>query len=113
MNCMKCGREIGDDHAFCSGCLELMAQYPVKPDVVVNLPLHREVPVKKAPPRKKAPAAEEQIARLRRRNRRLVFLVCLLLVVSLLLGFLSAEALRRLDVQRLLGRNYSTAETVE
>ena len=52
MNCMKCGREIGDDQAFCSGCLELMAQHPVKPDVVVNLPLHREAPVKKAPPRK-------------------------------------------------------------
>lgn len=112
MNCMKCGREIGEDQAFCSECLELMAQHPVKPDTVVTLPLHREVPVKKAPPRKKVPTAEEQIARLRRRNRRLTFLVCLLLAVTLFLGFLSVDALRRLDVQRLLGQNYSTAETV-
>lgn len=111
MNCMKCGREINEDQAFCPACLHLMEQYPVKPDVVVSLPLRRDFPVKKAPPRKKAPTAEEQAVRLKRKNRSLVVLVCLLLAVTLSLGFLSIAVLRQLDMQRFLGQNYSTAET--
>lgn len=112
MNCMKCGRDISEDQAFCPKCLELMARYPVKPNVVVQLPVRKEIPQKKAQPRKKVRTPEEQILRLKRKNRWLTGIVCLLLVGCLVLSALSIDVLRKLDVQKFLGQNYSTAETV-
>ena len=112
MTCMKCGREIEADQAFCSQCLELMAQYPVKPDIVVKLPRHQDDPPKKSPSRKRNRTPEEQIALLKRRNRWLTATTCLLLVISVILAFLSVDFFRQLDMQKLLGQNYSTAETV-
>lgn len=113
MNCMKCGREIGEDQVFCGKCQELMVQHPVKPDVVVKLPARQEAYPKKAQPRKKARTPEEQIVRLKRRNRWLTAIVCLLLIVFTVLAFLSVDFFRQLDVQRFLGQNYSTVETID
>lgn len=111
MNCMKCGREFEDDQAFCPACLELMAKYPVRPDVVVNLPKRQNTAAKKAAPRRKTRSAEEQIARLKRRNRRLAISLCVMIVIAALLTVLSIDALRQLDVQRFLGKNFTTVET--
>lgn len=113
MNCMKCGREIESGQVFCSHCLELMAQHPVKPDAVIKLPQRREVPVRKNTPRKKLRTPEEQIVQLKRRNRLLTFILCLLLATSLLFLSLCVDYIRQLDVQKLLGQNYSTVETVD
>jgi len=41
----------------------------------------------------------------------LAAIVCLLLVISIVLAFLSIDVIRQLDVQRFLGQNYSTEET--
>lgn len=112
MNCMKCGREVSGDQVFCAGCLERMAEHPVKPDVVVQLPPRREAPPKKNQPRKKARTPEEQIQRLKRKNRWLTAIVCLLLSITLALGYLSFDFFRQLDVQKFLGQNYSTVETL-
>ena len=111
MNCMKCGREFEGDQAFCPKCLELMAQRPVKSDIVIKLPNRRETAVKKAAPRKRIRTAEEQIRRLKRINTRLVIVLCLMTLVAGLLASLSIDFFRQLDVQRLLGQNYSTVET--
>ena len=113
MNCMKCGREIGEDQVFCPKCLELMDLHPVKPDVVVKLPLRMEAPSKKYMPRKKALTPEEQILRLKRRIRWLTGWICLLLLLVAILTYISVDFFRQLDVQKFLGQNYSTAETVE
>ena len=113
MNCMKCGRELAEDQVFCPKCLELMEQHPVKPDVVVKLPSRRETPPKKNPSRKKVRTPEEQLEQLKRRNRWLTALTCLLLIASLVLAFLSVDIFRKLDMQRLLGQNYSTVETTD
>lgn len=113
MNCLKCGREIDDSQAFCPKCLELMEQCPVKPDVVVQLPNRQEEQARKSAHRKKLRTPEEQIARLKRRNRWLTVLVCLLLLASMFLAYLSIDFFRRLDVQKFLGQNYSTAETTK
>ena len=110
MNCMKCGRDVNNDQVFCSKCLELMEQRPVKPDVVVKLPVRHEGPLKKPQPRKKTRTPEEQIQRLRRKNRWLTAIICLLLAVTIALGYLSADFFHQLDVQKFLGQNYSTAE---
>ena len=112
MHCIKCGREIKEDQAFCEKCQEHMAQRPVKPDVVVQLPLRKDPVLKKHTPRKKVRTLEEQILRLKKRNRWLTAVVCLLTTLSLILAALSFHFLRQLDVKKFLGQNYSTAETV-
>lgn len=111
MNCMKCGRESSDDQAFCPKCLEQMACHPVRPDVVVQLPLRQEIPLKKAPSRKKVLALEEQLQRLKRKNRRLTAVLCVLLAASLFLFSLTIGHFRQLDVQKILGQNYTTEES--
>ena len=111
MNCIKCGRETGEDQIFCAKCQELMAQHPVKPDVVVKLPVRQETYPKRNLPRKKARTPEEQLLRLKRTNRWLTAIVCLLLLVSVILTFFSVDIIRQLDMQRFLGQNYSTVET--
>ena len=113
MNCMKCGREISGDHAFCPKCLALMEKYPVKPDVVVQLPPRRDTSPKKVQPRKKPLTPEEQVQRLKKRNRWLVAALCLVLVGSLLLFSITIDYFRQLDVQKILGQNYSTVETTD
>lgn len=111
MNCMKCGREIDAEDAFCPICLGLMEKYPIRPDVVVQLPNRQEPPAKKAPSRKRAPAPEEMVLKLKKRNRILIVTLALLLCACTALALLSIDALRELDVQRFLGKNYNTVET--
>ena len=111
MNCMKCGRESSNDQAFCPKCLEQMASHPVRPDVVVQLPLRQEIPLKKVPSRKKLPTPEEQIQRLKRKNRRLTAALCLILAASLFLFSITVDYFRQLDVQKILGQNYTTEES--
>lgn len=113
MNCMKCGREIDETQAFCAGCLEEMEKYPVKPDVVVKLPNRQLLTQKKVFPHKRTRTPEEQIARLKKRNRRLTVALCLLILITGLLAFLSIDVIQQLDVQRFIGQNYSSAETLE
>ena len=37
MNCMKCGREIGENRVFCDLCLADMEKYPIKPGIAIQL----------------------------------------------------------------------------
>lgn len=112
MNCMKCGREIGEDQAFCPKCLALMAACPVKPDVMVQLPMRQDNQQKKPQSRKKVRTPEEQVLHLKRKNRWLTAAVCLLLAATMALAYLSIDFFRQLDVQKFLGKNYSTVETL-
>ena len=110
MNCMKCGREIEGDQAFCPKCLEQMAQTPVKPGVVINLPNRSDPALKKPAPRKRERTPAEEIQRLKKMIIRLIVALCLVSVIAAVLAFLSIDVLKQLDVQRFLGQNYSTAE---
>ena len=113
MNCIKCGRKIEESQVFCESCLKGMEQCPVKPDVVIQLPNRSEDPAKRPAPRKKTRTPEEQIARLKRSNRFLALIAAVLLLSTVLLAFLSIDFFKQLDVQRFLGQNYSTVETVK
>lgn len=113
MHCMKCGREISEDQVFCATCLELMEQNPVRHDVVVQIPIRKDLSAKKYTPRKKVPTPEEQIQVLRRKNRWLTAILSLLLCVSVLLAAMSYYLVRQLDITKLLGQNYTTAETAD
>ena len=112
MNCMKCGRELDGDHAFCPKCRELMDLNPVKPEVVISLPNRQDFDQKKAVPRKREQTPEEQIHRLKRINIWLIISVCLMAMAITALTLLSADLLKQLDIQRFLGQNYSSVETI-
>ena len=112
MNCLKCSREIEEGQVFCEECLADMQNYPVKPNIAIQLP-HREshatakkVPVK----RRQAPSPEEKLKSMKRYLRRMIILWLItlgLLIVSLV------PAVRYLmgDSVRLPGQNYSTFPT--
>ena len=80
MNCLKCGTQIEQGQVFCSHCLEVMADYPVKPGTAVYLS-NRTEPAEPKPAlirstKEKSP--EEQLTRLRKLLR--VLLICLVTV---------------------------------
>ena len=113
MHCMKCGRDISDDQVFCSTCLELMAQHPVKSDVVVQLP-QRKAPVqKKYVSRKRIRSVDEQLLRAKRTNRWLIGVVTFLVLFSIAASVMSIYLARQLDAQKSIGQNYSTIEETE
>lgn len=76
MNCMKCGREIEEGQVFCDQCLEVMAKYPVKPGIAIQLPHRKETPVLKKMhiKRRQPPTPEELIQKLKKRLRAIVIL---------------------------------------
>ena len=113
MNCMKCGREVGANQAFCSACLEEMEKYPVRQGVAILIPNRPEDTVRKAAPRKRVPTAEEQVARLKRLVRRLALLlvaaILALVAVSVGAGLLIDE----LEWKQFIGKNYTAIVTPE
>lgn len=107
MQCLKCGKETRNEQVFCARCLAVMEEYPIKPDVHIQLPkcADRDIP-KKSGKKRRAPSPEEQIVILRRRNRRLV---AALLAMALLLGaagYLLVRATVSTE-ETELGKNYT------
>ena len=114
MNCMKCGREIEEDQAFCSYCLLDMEQHPVKPGTVILLPSQDKPAGKKAVKKKKpTPTPEEQVENLKKKLliHRIGAAVLAVAVCGLI--YLSGRVISELDIQRLLGQNYSSATDAE
>ena len=113
MNCMKCGRETETEQVFCADCLAEMEKYPVKPDVVVQLPHRNEGERHPAPRRRSALTVEEQLAKMKRKvwNYRITSMI--LIVLAVLLSYMVYRFADELDFQRFLGQNYSTVETTE
>jgi len=106
MNCMKGGREMDGEGAFCQDCLLEMDKYPVEPGTVVLLPRRRETaPQKKAVKRQK-PSPEEQLAVLR---RRMGLLVLLLIVCFAAIALMFQPAMHYIrDEHYEIGQNYSS-----
>ena len=113
MHCMKCGRDISDDQVFCNACLELMAQHPVKADVVVQLPQRRAPVQKKYTSRRRIRSVDEQLLRTKRTNRWLIGIVSLLVLFSIATSAMSLYLVRQLDAQKSIGQNDSTIEEAE
>ena len=113
MNCVKCGREIGEDQVFCGQCLDEMEKYPVKPGTAVHIPTRapREE-VKKQPKRKLALSPSEQIQRLQKKVRILRLALALMLLICAGLCFVIGRTVMELDFQRLLGQNYRTEQMI-
>ena len=82
MQCLKCGKTTKDEQVFCPQCLGVMDNYPVKPDVRVQLPNRSVRPLpKKTGKKRRALSAEEQVMVLRSRQRRLTAVVALLVIL--------------------------------
>ena len=88
MVCMKCGKETKNERVFCARCLEVMEAYPVKPDVIVQLPSHNPEAAPKKQSRKiRIDPKDAQIIALRRQLRLMWLLViALLLALGLLMA---------------------------
>lgn len=90
MSCLKCGKDTGVSSVFCDGCLEKMTEYPVKPDIAIQLP-HRipDTEDKKSVRKKKQPTTAQLLKKTQQRILWLfiavVFLaVCLVIALSVL-----------------------------
>lgn len=114
MNCLKCGREVAEGQVFCTGCLEVMDKYPVKPGIAIQLPGKKDIPSAKKQPqkRKQPPTVEEQLHRLKKKMRRVILLW---LVTLLLLAATVYPAFKFFtgDLFPLPGQNYTTITTTE
>ena len=107
MYCLKCGRDVYGDQVFCSDCLSVMDQYPVKPGTAIQLPKRREGNAAPRPvSRRKNLTAEDQIRKLRRSVRNLFVLW---LVTFLALCAMSVPGIAHILEQDHfgLGQNYS------
>lgn len=109
MTCMKCGREVEEGQVFCPECLAVMAKYPVKPGIAVQLPHRKDGPApKKAHPKRRQPLKpEEKIQAMKKWMRFLLtmWLITLLLLIAAM--FPTVEYFLG-NSFRLPGQNYST-----
>lgn len=106
MQCLKCGRGIGDGEVFCKECLTVMEANPVKPGTPVVLPRREEQPRKAAV--RVQPKPEDTIRQLEGNLRRLrIIMVCVTIVFALITGVLS-YFLCEANNEPTIGSNYST-----
>ena len=110
MQCLKCGREIGPEDVFCRNCLVDMANYPIKPGTVVQIP---KQPVKKTPERRQQITPERKVELLTRRVRLLSWLLVLAMAVSVCLGALLISELYADEDIPMIGQNYVSATDPE
>ena len=87
MACMKCGKKTKDEQVFCTECLAVMEQYPVKRDIHIQLPSRaNDRPGKRERRRKRNLTPEEMVVILRsrvRRQRWIIFVLVILLLAAL------------------------------
>ena len=105
MSCMKCGKAAEDGQAFCARCLEVMEQYPVKSDVLVQLPVRTEASPKKQTHKPRL-GQKIRIARLQRQIR-WMWAVIILLVIALIIV---AGRETVVPQEREPGQNYTYTE---
>ena len=109
MNCLRCGREIQEGHAFCDSCQETMRKYPVRPGTAVTLPHRKDAAQVKKAKRHAKPAPKDQVKKLRKQKRHLW--IAVILLVLLLIGSLAALIYAYRDQGPKPGQNYVVAET--
>lgn len=115
MNCTKCGRETAENAVFCKKCLGVMAQYPVKPGTVIQLPQRKKASPKKAAPRKKVLSPEEIVISQRRTIKWLwIVLICTFLMLALSVTLLFRLSQRQeVTNNTTIGQNYMTRDTAD
>lgn len=107
MQCIKCGRETGEQQVFCESCLSAMEKSPVKPGTPVVI---QKRPQKlRAAPAVKKEKPEEQLLKLQRLVKILLWLcVGLVLALALSVGMLAYHFTFTDHSAPAIGQNYST-----
>lgn len=111
--CLKCGKKAEEQAVFCSECLAVMAQYPVKPGTVVHLPRRQPRQDTQANSDFDEQAHAAQFARHRGLIRGLTAVIAGL---SVLLVITAVLLIHTLDQQRsvsVIGRNYTTSTSAQ
>ena len=109
MSCLKCGKETGISSVFCDSCLWKMAAYPVKPDIVVQLPNRPDEVEEKKPVRKKKQPTPAELLKKARRRVLWLSVTVLLLIVGLLISIsLLVHTANALEEIQSHGKNYTT-----
>lgn len=111
MNCLKCGKETGEQDIFCSHCLEVMEQYPVKPGTAIILPQREIESPEKKPARRRELSVKEQLQNHKQTIRWLLVTVCALLVALLFVSGTLLRVLQENDPSQEIGKNYTTTTT--
>ena len=107
MQCLKCGKDTKSEQVFCTRCLAGMEDYPVKPDVHIQLPKQTDRDLSKKSAKKRRPLSpDEQITLLRKRNRRLIATVLALAILLCAAGYLLVRATVTAE-ETDLGKNYT------
>ena len=109
MHCIKCGKETKNNDVFCQDCLLVMQTQPVKPGTAVHIPTRPAS--KKVPSRKKALSPEEQLLKLRKQVRKLVWCIVALILALAVTTSSTLYLLHQQQLQDDLGKNYSTVTT--
>ena len=112
MNCMKCGRELETEQAFCEDCLLSMEKYPVPPGAAVHLPpRRREAPNARKQPRRRKLTPEEKVILLQKRIRILVTALAIALLLLAACIYPAANYfIRHYNLRP--GQNYTTITTI-
>ena len=108
LNCLKCGAEMKESGVFCDTCLADMANYPVKPNITVQIPRRPVTPVvKKKVKKSRFVKPEDQIRHLKWVRNWLVGLL-----IASLLAFAASSSMVVYLLTREetpdIGQNYET-----
>lgn len=104
VQCLKCGVDIPEGQVFCDSCREAMAQYPVRSNVLIQLPPSRTYG--KRPPVKRGPSDAERIHRLRMQKMRMGIVIAVLSAIIVAGGVLAWFHLKQ-DQKPVTGQNYT------
>ena len=113
MLCLKCGKKTENEQVFCPHCLEVMEDYPVRPDVHIQLPTRPAAPAQKKQGRKRRILnTDEQVAYLRGKVRQQWALMAVLALALLItVGTLLFTVSKQEDPD--IGKNYTYVESTE
>lgn len=110
VGCLKCGKETQTSQVFCDECLEVMQQYPVRPDIAIQLPQRNARGQERAVGPQEL-SAEEELLRLRRMLRWLVGFVAVLAVLLMICAGLLLQDIPSNTPKPDIGKNYTTIDS--
>ena len=111
--CLKCGKKAEDQSVFCSECLAVMDQYPVKPGTVIHLPRRKSIPTAKLPMDFDETARAEQLAHQRGIIRWLTGVIAGLSVLLVITAVLLIHTLEKDQSLPVIGKNYTTSTSAQ